>query len=130
MEWVEKQIITHGGNRFLITSRPFGYRSNPLSGVTVLEVRPFASEQVQRFVQNWYLANEIMSAQKDDPGVRLNAREGAEDLLQRLRNAPALADLAGEPLAVNQDRHGPSLSQFSAWAASGTLRRDLRGLFG
>ncbi|MBI3249183.1 MAG: NACHT domain-containing protein [Deltaproteobacteria bacterium] len=111
--WVEQQMTTHGGNRFLVTSRPFGYRSNPLSGVTVLEVRPFASDQVQRFVHNWYQADETMSAGKDDPGVRMKAREGAEDLLQRLRNAPALADLAVNPLLLTMiatvHRHRSSL---------------------
>ncbi len=45
-------------------------KSNPLANVTVLQVRPFTSQQVEQFVNNWYLANEIMSSQKDDPGVR------------------------------------------------------------
>ncbi len=39
VDWVQRQIETYSDNRFIITSRPFGYRSNPLSGVTVLEVR-------------------------------------------------------------------------------------------
>src|SRR5262249_31055257 len=80
--------------------RPFGYRSNPLAGVTLLEVRPFNWEQVGRFVKNWYLANEIMAARKEDEGVRIAAREGAGDLLHRLRNTPALTDLAVNPLLL------------------------------
>ena len=100
VEWVEQQMITHARNRFIITSRPFGYRSTPLSGVTVLEVRPFTNEQIQRFVHNWYLANEIMSAQRDDRGVHMSAQEGAKDLLQRLRNAPALSALSVNPLLL------------------------------
>jgi energy-coupling factor transporter ATP-binding protein EcfA2 len=100
VEWVEKQMVTHSENRFVIASRPFGYRSNPLSGVTVLEVRPFTSDQVKRFVHNWYIANEVMSAQKDDPGVRMAAQGGAEDLLRRLRSTPALSALAVNPLLL------------------------------
>lgn len=100
VEWVNRQIDSYGRNRFLITSRPFGYRSNPLSGVTVLEVRPFTIEQVQQFVHNWYLANEIMSAQRDDPGVRMDARNGAEDLLWRLRQTHVLLDMAVNPLLL------------------------------
>jgi hypothetical protein len=34
--WVETQMQSYGKNRFLISSRPFGYRSNPLAGVTLL----------------------------------------------------------------------------------------------
>src|SRR5207248_5959508 len=38
--WVDQQMRDFGSNRFILTSRPFGYRSNPLSGVAVMEVRP------------------------------------------------------------------------------------------
>jgi YVTN family beta-propeller protein len=98
--WVERQMQLYGNNRFLITSRPFGYRDNPLAGVSVLEVRSFSQDQVRRFVQGWYLANEIMAARMDDPGIRMSARHGAEDLLRRLRSTPALDDLAVNPLLL------------------------------
>jgi predicted NACHT family NTPase len=55
-EWVDNQMQVLGANRFLVTSRPFGYRSNPLSQVTVLEVHPFSSGQIERFIDKWYLA--------------------------------------------------------------------------
>lgn len=100
VQWVDRQILANSLNRFLVTSRPFGYRDNPLSAVTVLQVRPFSGHQVKTFIHNWYLANEIMSAQKDDEGVRLTARNGAEDLLRRLRNMPALSELAVNPLLL------------------------------
>ena len=98
--WVERQMQLFNQNRFVITSRPHGYHSNPLAGVTVLTILPFMRAQVERFVHNWYTANEIMSQQKDDPGVRMAAQEGAEDLLRRLRNTPALSDLAVNPLLL------------------------------
>ena len=41
-----------------------------------------------------------MSAQRDDPGVRMTAQEGGDDLLQRLRKTPALSDLAVNPLLL------------------------------
>ena len=80
--------------------RALGYRDNPLSGVNVLDVRPFNSEQVTSFVQRWYVANEIKAQQRDDPGVRKDARTGARDLLDRLHGAPALSDLAVNPLLL------------------------------
>ncbi len=100
VNWVERQMAAHHQNRFIVTSRPFGYRSNPLSGVAVLGVHPFTSEQVERFVHQWYLANEIMSKQKDDPGVRMKAKAEANALLQQLRNTPALLVLTVNPLLL------------------------------
>ena len=96
--WVEKQMQAYGQNSFVVTSRPFGYRDNPLSGVTVLDIRPFTAPQVERFVQNWYRANEIKTQQRDDAGVHRDAKKGADDLLSRLWGTPALTDLAVNPL--------------------------------
>ncbi len=100
VDWVEGQMARYGRNQFIITSRPFGYRSNPLQDATELEIRPFNSQQVQQFIRNWYLANELMSAQRDDPGVRMAAQKGAEDLLWRLRQTPVLLDMAVNPLLL------------------------------
>ncbi|HET6841418.1 MAG TPA: NACHT domain-containing protein [Candidatus Angelobacter sp.] len=99
-EWVEGQLQAVGMNRFLVSSRPFGYKSNPLGTVTVLEVRPFSSQQSEKFISNWYLANEVMSAQKNDEGVRIVAREGAADLVKRIHANPSLAELAVNPLLL------------------------------
>jgi hypothetical protein len=98
--WAEQCMASYGKNHFVISSRPHGYKSNPLTNVTVLQVRPFTSQQVEKFVNNWYLANEIMSSLKDDPGVREEARRGAEDLLGRIRSTNTLADLAVNPLLL------------------------------
>jgi hypothetical protein len=100
VKWVQQQMHIYALNRFLVSSRPFGYRSNPLSGVMLLDVRPFTFEQIQRFVQNWYRANEIMSSQKDDPGVRMRARDDAQDLVRRIQQTPALEALAVNPLLL------------------------------
>ncbi len=98
--WVQAQMQQFSANSFVITSRPFGYYNNPLQNVSILEVRPFTLEQVRKFVHNWYLANEVMSAQRDDPGVRMEAKKGGEDLLWRLRQVPVLLDMAVNPLLL------------------------------
>ena len=98
--WVEQQMRLFGKNRFIVTSRPHGYRSNPIQGVNLLEVCSFTPEQVHRFVHSWYLANEIKRHRKDDPGVRREAREGADGLLGKLRQSRDLSDLAVNPLLL------------------------------
>lgn len=98
--WVEQSMVAHAKNRFVLTSRPHGYKDTLLSHVTVLQVRSFNTQQVAQFVNNWYLANEIMSSQKDDPGVREEARRGASDLLDRIRSTDKLADLSVNPLLL------------------------------
>ncbi len=101
VSWVERQMRNHSNNRFVLTSRPFGYRENPLAcSVAILEVQPLTFQQTTQFVMNWYLANEIKSAVRDYPGVRMKAKQGADDLLQRLRETPDLFDLVGNPLLL------------------------------
>lgn len=98
--WVDETMIGYGKNRFIISSRPHGYKENPLTGVTVLQVLHFTQDQIATFIHNWYLANEIMSYQKNDPGVHATARQGAEDLLARIHKTPALSDLSVNPLLL------------------------------
>lgn len=99
-DWAQRQMDAYHQNGFLVTSRPFGYRSNQLDGVHVLEVQLFTPEQVEGFLQKWYLANEMMRHQRDDPGVRMEAYAQANDLLKRLHENPALLDLTVNPLLL------------------------------
>jgi len=99
--WVDRQIKNYPRCRFVLTARPQGYRSAPLQRANVLEVQPFNSKQVKTFIENWYLANEIMSSGgKDDAGVHQRAGKDAKDLLQRLRTSPSLSALTVNPLLL------------------------------
>ena len=91
VDWMEHQLHVYHKNAFIITSRPHGYRENPINGVAVLEVMPFNRSQIDSFVQRWYLENEIKSHAADDPGVRMTAKSGADDLLRRLSQIGAHA---------------------------------------
>lgn len=99
-EWIEHQMSLYYANYFIVTSRPLGYRSCPLSKVQPLAVLPFDASQIETFVQLWYQATESKSAQRTDDGVRRIAREGAADLLKRLSQNPALSALAVNPLLL------------------------------
>ncbi|MEZ4595077.1 MAG: NACHT domain-containing protein, partial [Chloroflexota bacterium] len=98
--WVQRQIRQQPHNQFIITSRPFGYENNPLPDALPLEVKPFTIEQVGKFVRNWYIATEIQTQGLDDDGVRREAANRAEDLLQRLHQAPALLEMGINPLLL------------------------------
>ncbi len=100
VQWVEQQKDIYAKNRFIVTSRPFGYRSNPLSRVTLLQVRSFTFNQLKQFVHNWYKAQEIMSAQRNDHFIQKRAEKNAEYLLRQLHNTPAILQLAVNPLLL------------------------------
>ncbi|MBV6342605.1 SUMF1/EgtB/PvdO family nonheme iron enzyme, partial [Candidatus Magnetobacterium casensis] len=99
--WVNQQINTYTESLFLLTSRPLGYKVAPLHGAYILEVQNFNAEQVKRFVNNWYLANEKRSeGNVDNYRVRERANRGAADLLQRLQTVPTLSALTANPLLL------------------------------
>lgn len=115
--WVESQMHTYSKNGFVLTSRPLGYRVNPLEGVDILETQPFTLEKVTRFAHAWYTASEIKSTMRDSPGVRVRAQEGAEDLLRRLRETPALFAIAVNPLLLTMIADGAPVSWEVTWSA-------------
>ncbi|HEY0379771.1 MAG TPA: NACHT domain-containing protein [Pyrinomonadaceae bacterium] len=99
--WVDNQIKNYPRSRFVITSRPQGYRSAPLQRAHVLEVQPFNADQVHRFVKNWYLANEIIEDGTQSIKVaRRKAHKQANDLLQLLRTLSSIRALTVNPLLL------------------------------
>lgn len=99
-DWINRQTAAFPRNRFLVSSRPNGYSDSSLDDFNVLRVLPFRADQIERFVRNWYLANEIISHQKDDPGVHTEAEQGAADLLLRIRQNSTLRQLSVNPLLL------------------------------
>ena len=100
--WVDQQMQTYPDTAFILTSRPFGYKTARLQqDVTVLEVQPFSLKQMQQFIHSWYLETEVIShAGQDDAGVRGDAKEKADDLIKRIKNSRPLADMAVNPLLL------------------------------
>lgn len=101
-QWVNEQISTYQKVYFMVTSRPFGYKIAPVENIyTILDVQPFNLTQVEKFIHNWYLQREIMSRLgQDDQGVRNEANNQANDLIDRIKNNPNLASLALNPLLL------------------------------
>ena len=101
-EWVDEQMKAYPDTIFILTSRPFGYKTAKLQQeITVLEVQPFNLKQMQEFIHNWYLQTEIMSrAGQKDLGVQEEAKNQADDLIKRIRNSSPLAVMAVNPLLL------------------------------
>ncbi|KUN57174.1 hypothetical protein AQJ46_48205 [Streptomyces canus] len=100
VDWIKRQIQRHPRTLYVVTSRPHGYQSNPLPEAEVLQVRRFTREQISRFVHQWSYAIERRARDGAESEVRAAARRNAEDLLARLRDRPALYDLAANPLLL------------------------------
>jgi len=99
-DWIERQIGAYPDNDFVVTSRPHGYRTAMIGPATVLQVRPFTDEQVRRFLHGWYRATERHATGTAGPDIEARADERAADLLDRLASAPALDELAANPLLL------------------------------
>ncbi|WP_169735494.1 NACHT domain-containing protein [Actinokineospora inagensis] len=93
--WVETQIHHYPRNDYVLTSRPQGFLDAPVTGATVLQVRPFTVSQVREFIRGWYRA-----LPSNDENAEQRATSDAEDLLRRLDAAPGLADLTVNPLLL------------------------------
>jgi predicted NACHT family NTPase len=102
--WVERQISSYPGNHFVITSRPHGFPGPVIAHADVLAVRPFTAEQVQQFLNRWYLATERHAtgavSKAEMRAVQIRASESAAGLLKLLRANPALYDLTVNPLLL------------------------------
>ncbi|MBO0820516.1 MAG: NACHT domain-containing protein [Nocardiopsaceae bacterium] len=103
-DWVERQIKTHPGNQFVVTSRPYGLPDSLTAQAEVLVIRPFTPDQVRLFLDRWFLAAERHSTggsgRGDRRAVEMRARESADRLVSRLGQHPALGELAANPLLL------------------------------
>jgi hypothetical protein len=103
-DWVERQVAAYPGDDFVVTSRSFGLPEPLTAHADVLVVRPFTAEQVQLFLDRWYLTAEQhatgASGRTARRAVRMRAEESAARLTALLRENPALHDLAVNPLLL------------------------------
>ncbi len=98
VNWVQLQLDSYSNNRFVITSRPFGYQDNTLNKTTLLQVNPFTPDQVEQFIYKWFAADAFQSTEHNQDIQK--AKEDATNLLQRLQSTPTLFDFAVNPLLL------------------------------
>jgi len=101
-EWVDELVTIYPKNRFVVTSRPAGYVTAPLTnGFSIYAIRDFEMSDVEQFVRNWYLAVEIAAQGEDNSTTRERAAELAGELIATIRNSKAIRKLAVNPLLVS-----------------------------
>jgi len=97
------------GNKFIITSRYSGWRGGVGSDFLQTEIRDLDSEQINRFIENWYEAVEnnrkhVLSKEetRDEKLFRENrAGEKAHSLKQVLEEETSIRNLAQNPLLLS-----------------------------
>lgn len=98
--WTEEQIRQYPRNDFVISSRPYGYSTAPVEGANVVQVCGFTAGQAEMYIRGWYRAAERHSTGVSSADIYARANAAADDLLQRLEQAPALRDLTVSPLLL------------------------------
>ncbi|MFI7635548.1 NACHT domain-containing protein [Nonomuraea sp. NPDC049400] len=98
--WVRRQMERYPGNVWVLTSRPYGYLSNPLPNADVLQVERFSGRQISAFLHAWYYANESRARDESGQHVRELAARKADDLLAQVYGLPALYELGTNPLLL------------------------------
>ena len=103
-----------------MTSRPTAYRENysaqkPSSSFWI---EKFNQEQRQKFVEQWYLCQEILArGGRSGKDVERNAKTRAKSLLNQIKERPELDAIAGNALLLNmmvryhRDKLGEDLPQ-------------------
>lgn len=94
---VDEFILDHSDNRFLVTSRPYGYIR--LAGdLSHLQMLNFSPAQVEEFIQRWQRAFE--RRQHPDAPNYEEAKEHAAALVEEIRRSPKVTELATNPLML------------------------------
>ena len=101
-EWVDRLVTLYPKNRYIVTSRPPGYESAPLTnGFDVLRVRDFTEAEIRQFADNWCLAVELADQGEDTPAARRRARIEARNLVAAITANPNIRRLAVNPLLLS-----------------------------
>lgn len=101
-QWIHQQAhLAFPKCPVLVTSRFSGYRGEAiLPGYYLrLEIQDYGMPEVQQFLENWLIGVET-HVHEDNDFWRNQAKSKAENLFQRIEAAPALRELAVNPLML------------------------------
>ena len=103
-DWIDNQIKTYPDLHIILTSRPLGYRANPLKvAINTYEIQDYSLEDMKRFVRGWYVQHEILRTlgigTKPSKLFR-DADESANSLIAVIINNRPLRRMALNPLLL------------------------------
>ncbi|PSN17636.1 GUN4 domain-containing protein, partial [filamentous cyanobacterium CCP5] len=105
-QWISQQMGNYPKARFIITSRPGGYKdyNGPNRPKRTVFVQPFKPKQWEAFIHRWYLCQErhsLSDSQRNLAAVKAIAAKSAQDLIQQLHQREELTTMATNPLLLN-----------------------------
>lgn len=100
--WINRQMWNFPKAIFMITSRPDARADYEQPFPTaLLWLRKFSEAQQQKFIRQWYGAQEIKDFRRNTPEVKDRIEKRSNSLIQELQDRPDLADLSSNPLLLN-----------------------------
>ncbi|GAB4160868.1 MAG: hypothetical protein Fur0046_39820 [Cyanobacteria bacterium J069] len=104
--WIAEQMQNYDRCTFILTSRPNAYSQDYAAErpQLALKVEPFDEDRREKFVKQWYLAQErnaVPIASRKDDDVEETADRRAADLLSQIERRQELADMAKNPLMLS-----------------------------
>jgi formylglycine-generating enzyme required for sulfatase activity/energy-coupling factor transporter ATP-binding protein EcfA2 len=99
---IEGFTIAYPGNRYVVTSRVYGYTGSARlgEGYSVTTVRDFTQADIERFVTHWNHAVEVALAGGENDYALGEARRQSEALLKAIRGNERVRELAVNPLLL------------------------------
>jgi hypothetical protein len=100
--WINRQMWNFPKAIFMITSRPDARADyeQPFPNA-LLWLQKFSEAQQQKFIRQWYGAQEIKDFRRNTPEVKDRIEKRSNSLIQELQDRPDLADLSSNPLLLN-----------------------------
>jgi GUN4-like len=104
IEWMNRQMNRYPQSLFILTSRPKAYRqatAENLEFPTAFWVQEFDAKQRDKFIERWYLCQEVYArGGRKDEAVQQAAREAAKHLSDQIQRRSELQDMAKNPLLL------------------------------
>ncbi|MFN3528237.1 MAG: NACHT domain-containing protein, partial [Candidatus Altarchaeaceae archaeon] len=99
---VENFIRMYGKNRFIITSRILGYEKINIEGIKEYYVSQLNDEEIEKFVNSWFLAFEKKIKEGSPENVIKNIAENeAKQLIESINSDKNIKELSRNPFLLS-----------------------------
>ena len=100
-QWVDEQVNHFPGSQFVLTSRPEGYKDNPLKHVDELKALSLTPSQQAEFIKKWFYSYEFQASRgKLDASARQHAELQSEELQGKIAETENLREISDNPMLL------------------------------